>query len=137
MIREHGGLAVARTPRRWFDAIVVQTSRILSLVPLAVLVLVVSHALHVRLFLGRWPVVYRDEPDSFLLNVHARAIIAGVFATYYGMPAWAAAVVVGVVRGQAPAREIAAHIAGIAAGLGGLLLLAAVDRTGYFEWFID
>jgi hypothetical protein len=122
---------------RWFDVIVVQTSRILSLVPLALLVLLVSHALHVRLFLGRWPVVYRDEPDSFLLNVHQRAIIAAAFATYFGMPVWAAAVVGRVARRQAPARELATQIGCIAAGLGGLALLAAVDPTGYFEWFID
>jgi len=37
--------------------------------PLLFVTVQLLHAVHLRLLLGRWPIVYRDNPEGFLLRV--------------------------------------------------------------------
>jgi hypothetical protein len=41
---------------------VVRLGWVLASGPAALLAILLLHALHVRTYLGRWPVVYRDQP---------------------------------------------------------------------------
>jgi hypothetical protein len=121
-----------------FDKIAAGTSRVLAIVPPMLLATVLLHAVHVRVVLGRWPVVYRDSPHSFLLKVHEYALLVPAFyGTIFGTPAWALLVAVLLVRRSVPLTDVLRQALLIGVGIGGLLLFNALDSTGYVEWFLD
>lgn len=106
--------------------------------PVAFLAFVLLHALHVRLYLGRWPVVYQDNPESLLLHIHEYGLLMPTFyLSLYGVPTWlvlgATLGGLGLVRGRIFHEQLAFMLAGIL----GVALLLALDPTGYVEWFLD
>jgi hypothetical protein len=106
--------------------------------PALFLGLVLLHALHVRLFLGRWPIVYRDTPQSLLLWVHEYGLIMPTFyLSLFGVPFWAVVGAVFVALGLAQGRSFVYQLGLMVTGIGGLALLVALDPTGYVEWFLD
>jgi hypothetical protein len=124
--------------RGWFDKIAAGTARVLAIVPPLLLAIVLLHAVHVRVLLGRWPVVYRDSPNSFLLKVHEYGLfVPTFFGTIFGTPVWAVLVAVLLVRRSTPLNDVLRQALLIGVGIGGLLLFNALDPTGYVEWFLD
>jgi hypothetical protein len=106
--------------------------------PVALLVFLLLHAIHVRLYLGRWPVVYRDEPQSLLLSIHEYGLIAPTFyLCLFGVPTWLLGWTVLLACRLAPAKRFTWQLAFIVVGLLGMVLLATYDPTGYMEWFVD
>src|SRR5512143_1714165 len=57
--------------------------------PASLLLFLLLHAMHARFYLGRWPVVYQDDPQSWLLTVHEYGLIAPAFyLCLFGIPVW-------------------------------------------------
>ena len=56
--------------RRWIAG-----GWMLAALPAAFTAFLLLHALHVRLSLGRWPVVYRDNPSTPLLRFHEYGLL--------------------------------------------------------------
>jgi hypothetical protein len=129
-----GGVRVVRVARRTISSI----GWVLASGPLVLFMALVIHAVEVRLHLGRWPIVYRDDPRSWLLSLHEYGVLAPTFYwSLFGVPAWllGAAVLSGfraVARG-ALTRQLAIIIIGIL----GIVLLVVADPTGYMEWLLD
>lgn len=96
------------------------------------------HAVHLRLLLGRWPVVYRDNPESALLRVHEDGLLFPVFyAGFFGVPMWAALSAVVAVLLPSARPTIGRQAGLVCLGLFALALFWTFDPTGYVEWFLD
>ena len=68
---------------------VVRLGWVLASGPAALLAVLLLHALHVRAYLGRWPVVYRDNSDTLLLRIHEYGLLVpAVWGSLFGVPLW-------------------------------------------------
>ena len=106
--------------------------------PFLFVIVQVLHAVHLRLLLGRWPMVYRDNPESFLLRVHEYGVLFPLFyAGFFGVPMWAALSVVVAVLLPSARRTIGRQAALVSLGIIVLALFWKFDPTGYVEWFLD
>jgi hypothetical protein len=112
-----------------------RSSMLLTALPLLSALAFLIFFAHVRLTLGRWPVVYRDNPHGWLISAE------GVLATLTYFAAVAALVLWPVVSGLAGLflgrsivfRRLFVFLAGWAL----LCSLFAFDPTGSIEWFLD
>jgi hypothetical protein len=108
---------------------------LLTALPLASAFAFLIFFAHVRLTLGRWPVVYRDNPHGGLIDVEQ------VLATLTYLAAVAALVLWPVASGLAALflgrsiffRRLFVFLAGWAL----LYSLFVFDPTGSIEWFVD
>jgi hypothetical protein len=111
---------------------------ILAAAPGAFTTFLILHAAHVRLYLGRWPVVYRDNPSTLLLRLHEYGLLAPSFYfALFGVPLWFLLSVVLAFGGGRPRRAVVRQALLIAAALSVLFLVGKLDPTGYIEWFLD
>ena len=131
--------ADARASRvRAAKAFVAKLGWFLASAPALFLGIVLLHALHVRLYLGRWPVVYRDTPKTALLSVHEYGLMMPIFyLSLFGVPFWLVIGTALVAAGMMQGRIFRKQLALIVAGIGAVALLVALDPTGYVEWFLD
>ena len=97
-----------------------------------------AHAAHLRLLLGRWPVVYRDTPDTALLNFHFYGLfMPALYLSLIGVPLW---LVTGAIRGGlglVRGRMFQLQFLLMAGGIIGVTVFALFDPTGYVEWLLD
>lgn len=106
--------------------------------PAALLAVVLLHALHVRFHLGRWPVVYRDNPETLLLRLHEECfLVPALYASLFGVPFWLPTGVILAAAGVLRWRVFRDQVGLILAGIAGVILLVTLDPTGYVEWFLD
>jgi hypothetical protein len=111
---------------------------ILAASPAAFATALALHAIHVRLYLGRWPIVYRDNPSSLLLSVHENGLLGpALYGALFGIPLWFLLNVVLALYGSRPRRASAWQALLIIGALVALVLFAKYDPTGYWEWFLD
>jgi hypothetical protein len=111
---------------------------ILASGPTALLAILLLHALHVRAYLGRWPVVYRDDPQTLLLQIHEHGLLMPVlWGSLFGVPLWLLSGAVLAATGLLRWRVFRGQVWLILAGIAGVILLATLDPTGYVEWFLD
>jgi hypothetical protein len=112
-----------------------RTSMLLTALPLASALAFLIFFAHVRFTLGRWPVVYRDNPHGWLVSVEE------VLATLTYLAAVAALVLWPVASGLAALllgrwiffRRLFLFLAGWAL----VCSLFVFDPTGSIEWFLD
>ena len=105
--------------------------------PAALLALLLLHAVHVRLVLGRWPRVYQDNPDTLLLRLHESVLVPFFIVTFSGVLLWGA--LSAVVALLLPSARVTilrqACVIGVAVLL--LVLFWNLDTTGYIAWLAD
>lgn len=119
-------------------AIISAVGWVLSSGPASFFVSLVLFALHIRLYLGRWPVVYRDTPQTWLLSLHEYGLVVPtLYLAVYGLPVWL--VVAPIILGfrRMPTRAFKRQVASILIGILGVVLLVVADPTGFVEWFLD
>jgi hypothetical protein len=110
-------------------------SVLLTALPLVAALAFLVFFVHIRFTLGRWPVVYRDDPQGWL--IHAE----GFLATQAYLAALVSIVLWPVASGLAALflgrsiffRRLFVFLAGWAL----LYSLFAFDPTGSVEWFLD
>jgi hypothetical protein len=111
---------------------------ILAASPVAFATALALHAIHVRVYLGRWPIVYRDNPSSLLLNVHEYGLLVPtLYVALLGIPLWFLLSVVLALCGSRPRRASAWQALLIVGAVVALVLFGKCDPTGYWEWFLD
>jgi hypothetical protein len=124
-------------PRR-VSLIVARVGWILASGPAALLGAVLLHALHVRVYLERWPVVYKDCPETLALQLHEYALIVPAFyVSLFGVPLSVSSGAVFASIGLLRWRAFLGQLSLIIAGIVGIVLLVKFDATGYVEWFLD
>jgi hypothetical protein len=106
--------------------------------PAAFLAILLLHALHVRAYLGRWPVVYRDDPQTLLLQIHEYGLLVpALWGSLFGVPLWLLSGAILAATGLLRWRVFRGQLWLILAGIAAVMLLAKLDPTGYVEWFLD
>jgi hypothetical protein len=106
--------------------------------PLLFVVIQMFHAIHIRILLGRWPVVYRDNPESVLLRIHEYGLLFPVvYAAIFGVPLWAALSLLVALLLPSARWTIARQVGLVGVGVAALVLFWKFDPTGYVEWFLD
>jgi hypothetical protein len=105
--------------------------------PVCLLLLQLLHALHLRLLLGRWPRVYRDNPDNYFLRIHDAALHLLFIATVCSVTFWVALSLIGPLLLPSAHGTILRQ-----AGLMALRVLSPVlvwnlDPTAYILWLAD
>ena len=111
---------------------------ILAASPAAFATALALHAIHVRLHLGRWPIVYRDNPSSLLLTLHEYCLLVPtLYVALFGIPLWFLLSLVLALCGSRPRRATAWQALLIVGAMVALVLFAKHDPTGYLEWFLD
>lgn len=104
-------------------------------VPSCFLFVFITFAIHVRLLLGRWPIVYKDNPDNIFITLHEWVLVAAFYSTFAAIITWPILSI--------PLLRIKAHKLFIKSWLiflSPLLILVLInlyDRSGYIEWFWD
>ncbi|OQX17664.1 MAG: hypothetical protein BWK76_10000 [Desulfobulbaceae bacterium A2] len=109
----------------------------LSSCPALLLVTLLTHALHVRLLLGRWPLVYRDDPHTTLLAVHDYALLLLFFLNgaaiplglVWGLVTWRLAVI--------SRRTWLGQVALLGLGVTAIAAWGRYDGSGYIAWLLD
>jgi hypothetical protein len=103
--------------------------------------ILLSHALHLRLALGRWPTTYRDYPPArfarVLLDIHELGLVApGFWLMAFSVPLWFLAAVLARPRlvKQTFGRQALIFVLGV-----GLLsgIICALSSTFYAQWLLD
>ena len=106
--------------------------------PAALLAVVLLHALHVRTYLGRWPVVYRDNPETLLLRIHEEGfLVPALYGSLFGVPLWLLSGALLAAAGLLRWRVFRDQLGLMLAGIVGVILLVTLDPTGYVQWFLD
>jgi len=103
--------------------------------------ILLTHAFHLRLALGRWPVRYRDYPSArlarILLDIHELGLVAPDFwLTILAVPLWLLSAVIASerLRKRTVGRQAVVFIVSVGALLGIVSLLSA---TFYPSWLLD
>lgn len=126
-----------RAGPRWRSR-VARLGWILASGPAALLSVALLHAVHLRSYLGRWPVVYRDNPETLLLRIHEYGFLMPAFyGSLFGVPTWLLTGAMLVGTGLLEWRVFRNQIGLILAGIVGVILLVTLDPSGYVEWFLD
>jgi hypothetical protein len=100
-----------------------------------------THAVHLRLALGRWPATYRDYPPArfarILLDIHELGLVAPVFLlTGLAVPLWFLAAV--LARPRLISRTFGRQALVFLLGVGLLCgIVYALSRTFYVQWLLD
>jgi len=107
--------------------------------PAALLAVALLHALHLRIYLGRWPVVYRDNnPETLLLRIHECGfLVPALYGSFFGVPVWLLIGAILVATRLLEWRVFRKQIGLMLAGIVGVILFVALDPSGYVEWFLD
>jgi hypothetical protein len=135
MVVESNPLSGARGERNTLGS---RASTVLAFAPVALLVTLITHAVHVRAILGRWPVVYRDSPQSLLLSAHEQALLLPlVYVVLFGTPVWVVASALRLKRGHTSTGRVAREAGCNLAASATIVVLAAADGTGYVDWLLD
>jgi hypothetical protein len=126
------------TSRRCWRRRVARLGWFMSASPVAFLAVVLLHAMHVRIYLGRWPVVYRDNPESLFLHIHEYGfLVPALYGALCGVPLWMLSGAILVVAGLLQWRVWGHQLGLMLAGMIGVILFLWFDPTGYVEWFLD
>lgn len=116
-------------------------SWIFALMPTIFTGILLTHAVHLRLALGRWPRGYRDYPLArvarILLDVHEFGLIVpGFYATLLALPLWLLAAV--LARPKLITRIFAGQAFVFVLGVGVLYgVMFLMSWTFYPQWLID
>ena len=108
---------------------------LLTALPLAAAAAFLVFFLHIRLTLGRWPVVYRDDPRGWLISVEEVLATLTYLAAVAAVALWPiASGLTGLFLGRAIfLRRLVVFLAGWVL----LYVLFSFDPTGSVEWFLD
>jgi len=106
----------------------------LAAAPCILFMIMVAQALHLRFVLGRWPIVYKDEPNTPLLFFHEYFLLAPMF--YIALLSIPGFLVAGTIA-QAGRRTFLGQMVLMLLGIIALVIFFKYDRTGYIEWFMD
>jgi len=124
----------------WREAFV-DWSWIFAAMPAIFAGVLLTHAFHLRLALGRWPVRYRDYPSArlarILLDIHELGLIVpGFWLTVFAVPLWLLSAVVasGRFRKRTVGRQAVVFVDGVCALFGVVSLLSG---TFYPNWLLD
>jgi hypothetical protein len=111
-----------------------QTNRLLTFMPAALVGAMACDAASLRLSLGHWPVMYRDEAVGISALLDAVTIFL-LLATIWGAPPWLLSLyAVNARRGR---RAVMVRIAGFVGGIAVLFVIAHVNPYGFVEWWLD
>jgi hypothetical protein len=103
--------------------------------------ILMSHAAHLRLALGRWPATYREYPPErfarILLDIHELGLVVpGIWLTVLAVPLWFLAAV--LARPRLTRRTFGRQALIFFLGVGLLSgILYALSWTFYAQWFLD
>jgi hypothetical protein len=129
-----------RTNPSWRDTWL-DWSWILASMPTIFAAILLTHAVHLRLALGRWPATYRDYPPArfarILLDIHELGLVApGFWLTVLAVPLWLLAAVLARPRliKQTFGRQALVFLLGV-----GLLcgIVYVLSWTFYPQWLLD
>jgi hypothetical protein len=123
-------------PETWLD-----WSWIFASMPAIFTGILLTHAVHLRMALGRWPRGYRDYPPArvarILLDIHEFGLIVpGFYATLLALPLWLLAAV--LARPQLMKRTLGRQALVFVLGVGALYGVGfLLSRTFYPQWLFD
>jgi hypothetical protein len=107
----------------------------LSSLPALTLAAMMTLALHVRILLGHWPVVYRDSPDGALLGLHIRAAGYLLWSSMITAPFWLLSLIAAVLTKQRRTALTMVLLFLIPSLIFGSWFW--FDPGGFIEWFLD
>jgi hypothetical protein len=140
MTSTHTSSADLRTNPSWRDTWL-DWSWVFASMPMIFAVIFLTHAVHLRLALGRWPATYRDYPPArfarVLLDIHELGLVApGFWLTVLAVPLWFLAAVLARPRliKETFGRQALVFLLGV-----GLLcgIVYALSWTFYTQWLLD
>ena len=115
---------------RWAD----RTNLLLSLVPSALLLVQVCEAISLRLSLGHWPLVYRDEARGFSALLHLATFLLVILLAVGTLPWLISLHAVKIGDGR---RRVLVRVAEFIGGLAALWIIARLNPFGFPEWWAD
>jgi hypothetical protein len=110
-------------------------NRTLSWAAAVLLALFVAEAIWLRVMLGHWPVVYRDEPVGLVTTALEIATSLLSFGLFFGMPLWI--LTLGGVTWCSGLRRAAQRCGVFLGAIGTILLLGRLNVLGFAEWWLD
>jgi hypothetical protein len=110
-------------------------NRCLTYVPIARVALLAFLAAWMRLILGRWPVIYRDNPTGPVATVLSASTVYLLVVACFGLPLWAVTLAcTGFLRGRR-ALTHRALVFGVAACV--VVGIMWWDPRGFINWWLD
>ncbi|MEK8019716.1 MAG: hypothetical protein VSS75_022815 [Candidatus Parabeggiatoa sp.] len=94
-----------------------------------------TFGLHIRFFLGRWPVVFRDNPESILITIHSWITIISLAALYFSLPLWIILMI--VLTFNLNKLSLNSKMVIYSLGWTSWWLINNYDHFGFLEWFWD
>lgn len=132
-----GGEAHARGSSLWRSR-VARLGWVMASGPAVLLAVALLHALHLRVYLGRWPIVYTDHPETLLLRIHEQGLLLpALYGSLFGGPLWLLSGALLAGTGLLSWRVFRDQLGFMLAGIVGVMLFVILDPTGYVEWFLD
>jgi hypothetical protein len=71
-----------------FQDIVLKTHLFITAIPGCFTLVFISYLLHVRLNLGRWPLVVQDNPTNLFLDIHEWSFVILLYTTLVSIIIW-------------------------------------------------
>ena len=102
--------------------------------PLLIAFLLATGAIHVRLHLGRWPIVYQDEIKGMFVVLHMQVIAIAVAVSPLTAFGWLVGRAIERRRNKAHAVKTSVLLF---LGIGLLVALMRLDPFGFIDWYLD
>ncbi len=117
----------------WF--VINYLSWIITFLPFITITIFMTFGLHIRFFLGRWPVVFRDNPESILITIHTWITIIFLAALYFSLPLWIILMI--ALAFKANKLPLNSKLVIYSLGWASWFFIHYYDPFGFFEWFWD
>jgi hypothetical protein len=107
--------------------------------PMVLMGILLTHAVHLRLALGHWPYGFNDYPlrrlARMLLDIHELGLVVpGFWLTVLAIPLWFLSVLLARPTLRELARQVFVFLVGVIMLYGNAVLLS---KTSYFVWLLD
>ncbi len=118
-----------------FQEIVLKTHLAITATPGCFALIFLSYMLHIRLNLGRWPVVLQDNPSSLFLDIHEWSLVIFLYTTLVSIIIWPILSAFLFFINRYKLLFIRSLVFTLPLALSCLVIMT--DKTGVVEWFLD
>lgn len=118
-----------------FGKYISKTQSIVTYFPTFFVSIFATYAIHVRVILGRWPIVYKDNPENIFLNFHEWFLIISFYLALAAIVVWPFLSIY-LLFGKCY-KQFLKNLIIFTIPLVIFILVNLYDNSGYIEWFWD